>query len=139
MLRRKSQIGKLNDSSWREENRVNSSMISFSRKKTLSDRSRHRPSKSLLHGKKLKDLIGLESVKKTIEALLDSIQYNYQRELQEKPLVEFTLNRVFLGSPGTGKTTVAKLFGQILVDIGMLSNGEGMFNSVSHHYGTYRF
>lgn len=75
---------------------------------------------------KLKSMIGLGSVKTTVQSLLDSIQYNYQRELQELPPVEFTLNRVFLGSPGTGKTTVAKLYGQILVDIGMLSNGEGM-------------
>lgn len=74
---------------------------------------------------KLRDMIGLQSVKDTVQALLDSIQYNYQRELEEKPLMDFTLNRVFLGSPGTGKTSVAKLYGQILVDIGMLSNGEG--------------
>lgn len=74
---------------------------------------------------KLQDMIGLQSVKDTITALLDSIQYNYGRELEEKPLVEFTLNRVFLGSPGTGKTSIAKLYGQILVDIGLLSNGEG--------------
>jgi SpoVK/Ycf46/Vps4 family AAA+-type ATPase len=75
--------------------------------------------------RKLKATIGLDSVKKTIEALLESIQYNYHRELQELSPVEFTLNKVFLGSPETGKTTIAKLYGQILVDIGMLSNGEG--------------
>jgi flagellar biosynthesis GTPase FlhF len=76
---------------------------------------------------KLKQMIGLESVKNTVKALLDSVQYNHQRELQEQSLVEFGLNRVFLGSPGTGKTTIAKLYGQILVDIGLLSNGEGMY------------
>lgn len=70
-------------------------------------------------------MIGLQSVKDTVQALLDSIQYNYQRELDEKPLMDFSLNRVFLGSPGTGKTSVAKLYGQILVHIGLLSNGEG--------------
>lgn len=39
--------------------------------------------------------------------------------------MDFTLNRVFLGSPETGKTSIAKLYGQIFVDIGMLSNEEG--------------
>lgn len=75
--------------------------------------------------RKMREMIGLQSVKDTVRALLDSIEYNYHRELEEKPLVDFTLNRVFLGSPGTGKTSVAKLYGQILVDLGMLSNGEG--------------
>lgn len=86
------------------------------------------PSKALENcsaWRKMREMIGLQSVKDTVRALLDSIEYNYHRELEEKPLVDFTLNRVFLGSPGTGKTSVAKLYGQILVDLGMLSNGEG--------------
>lgn len=73
---------------------------------------------------KLQAMIGLSDVKRTVQALLDSIQFNFQRELEEKPLVEFTLNKVLLGSPGTGKTTIAKLYGQILADIGMLSSSE---------------
>jgi SpoVK/Ycf46/Vps4 family AAA+-type ATPase len=77
--------------------------------------------------KDLQSLIGLSTVKETIEVLLKTISFNYQRELNELPPVEYTLNKVFLGSPGTGKTTIAKLYGQILVDLGMLSNGEGMF------------
>lgn len=76
--------------------------------------------------KKLQTMIGLDAVKKTVEAILDTMRYNYQRELDEKPLVEYSLNKVFLGNPGTGKTSIAKIYGQILVDIGFLSNGEGM-------------
>ncbi|KAK1144124.1 hypothetical protein N8T08_005786 [Aspergillus melleus] len=86
--------------------------------------------------KKLQSMIGLGTVKQNVKALLDSVRFNYHQELNEQPIVEFSLNRVFLGSPGTGKTTVAKLYGQILVDIGFLSNGEVVVKNPADFVGS---
>lgn len=75
---------------------------------------------------KLQEMIGLNLVKETVRVFIDLVSANYERELQGKVPLRVPLNRVFTGSPGTGKTTVAKLFGQLLVDLGLLSNGECM-------------
>ncbi|KAK3386657.1 P-loop containing nucleoside triphosphate hydrolase protein [Podospora didyma] len=87
--------------------------------------------------KKLQELIGLQSVKEAVKSLVDSIQQNYQRELDEQPLIQYSLNKVFLGNPGTGKTTVAKLYGSILVALGMLSKGEVVVRNPSDFIGAH--
>ncbi|KAJ3834013.1 P-loop containing nucleoside triphosphate hydrolase protein [Lentinula raphanica] len=85
--------------------------------------------------RKLHDLTGLDSVKRSIDDLYDMILRNYSRELKEEEPLQVTLNKCFIGSPGTGKTTVAKLYGQILVDLGLLSNGEVVMKNPSDFIG----
>ncbi|RYP13854.1 hypothetical protein DL767_010543 [Monosporascus sp. MG133] len=85
--------------------------------------------------KELQSLIGLEKVKNSVKALVDAIQRNYHRELKELEPLGFTLHRVFLGSPGTGKTTVAKLYGSILADMGLLSKREVVVKNPSDFVG----
>ncbi|KAK7426670.1 hypothetical protein QQZ08_006848 [Neonectria magnoliae] len=87
--------------------------------------------------RELTDLIGLKEVKENLNVLLDTVKTNYERELAEEPIVAFSLNRVFLGSPGTGKTTVAKLFGRVLVDLGLLSNGEVVVKNPADFVGAH--
>jgi SpoVK/Ycf46/Vps4 family AAA+-type ATPase len=72
-------------------------------------------------------MIGLDAVKQSVQNLFDMTILNYRRELKELQSDAVSLNRVFLGSPGTGKTTVAKHCGQILAELGLISNGEGVF------------
>ena len=75
--------------------------------------------------KEIEGLVGLAEVKERIENIFRLTRFNYQRELrQDKPL-DITLNQLFVGSAGTGKTTVSKLYGQVLLDLGYLSEGEG--------------
>jgi len=74
----------------------------------------------------LQGLIGLGAVKSSVESMIGMLETNYLRELSELSPLNISLNQVFYGAPGVGKTSVAKLYGQIMADLGLLSDGEGM-------------
>ncbi|KAL1980150.1 hypothetical protein VTN96DRAFT_4611 [Rasamsonia emersonii] len=86
---------------------------------------------------KLHRMVGLSSVKESVRQLLKLVQLNYQRELRGEPIRQVALNRVFLGSPGTGKTTVARLYARILADLGLLSKGEVILRDPTDFIGIY--
>ncbi|XDG05119.1 hypothetical protein ABKA04_004734 [Annulohypoxylon sp. FPYF3050] len=87
--------------------------------------------------KKLEAMIGLRSVKTAVKSLMLQLKWNYNRELAELPPVKTSLNRVFLGNPGTGKTTVAKLYAKILADAGVLSSSEVVIKIPANFIGAY--
>lgn len=74
--------------------------------------------------KELQTLVGLDDVKESILCLVQQVSDNMDRERRGEEMIPISANRVFLGSPGTGKTTVAKLYAKILSDFGILSKGE---------------
>ena len=73
--------------------------------------------------KELDELIGLKQVKEEVHSLANFVKLQKQREKQglKKPKMSYHL--VFTGSPGTGKTTVARIVARIYKDLGVLKKG----------------
>jgi Holliday junction resolvasome RuvABC ATP-dependent DNA helicase subunit len=71
----------------------------------------------------LQNMVGLKQVKESILNLHQIVLGNMEREKVGLPKLDISLNRMILGNPGTGKTTVGYLYGQILKHLGLLSDG----------------
>ncbi len=73
--------------------------------------------------KELNQLIGLENIKTDINSLINFLKVQKAREEQGLANTDRTLHAVFMGPPGTGKTTVARLVARIYKHLGYLDNG----------------
>lgn len=72
----------------------------------------------------LDSLCGLEKVKQDVRSLINLVKVRRLREENGLSVPPMSLHLVFMGNPGTGKTTVARLLARLYRSIGVLSKGQ---------------
>ncbi len=72
---------------------------------------------------KLNELIGLEAIKDSIQTLTNFLKMQQQRQEAGLPNTTPSLHMAFVGNPGTGKTSVARIIAEIYGALGILKKG----------------
>lgn len=88
--------------------------------------------------KELNKLVGCADIKRRLDELVALTRYNKMRHdlFPDSKAHKVSLHSVFLGRPGTGKTTVCKIFGSLLHQVGALSKGHVVVCDRSTFIGT---
>ena len=72
----------------------------------------------------LEALIGLDNIKQNVKSLINYVKIRKLREENSLPNPPLSLHMVFMGNPGTGKTTVARILSALYKAIGVLTKGQ---------------
>lgn len=86
---------------------------------------------------RLEKMAGLKEVKEKVHAMMNFHKLQQMRAEAGLPIKQPCLHARFLGNPGTGKTTVARLLGQIYKEMGILSSGHVVLEERKNMIGRY--